>query len=107
MLITGGLFFSPARKDLKGTWLIESAQAECSSKVLRFQTQQGILKGTIDFPALKKYDQKLISVHTEEQNVEINLNDTDKIVGKWVNDSLITATYTTGSKHSIVELKKQ
>ena len=107
MLITGGIIFTPSTRSLKGTWLIESAQPECSSKVLRIQMHQGIWKGTVDFPAVRKYDQKIHSVQVKKETVEILLNEDDRIVGEWVNDSLITATFSKGSEHTEVELKKQ
>ena len=107
MLITGGIFFTPARKNLKGTWVIETKKEECSSKVIRIQMHQGLWKGTVDYPALKKYDQKLFSIHTENETVEIGLNENDRIVGEWVNDSLITGAYSKGSEQIDVELKKQ
>lgn len=107
MLITGGLFFTPAKKNLKGVWLIETAQGECSSKVLRIQMHQGVWKGLADYPVQKKYDRPVVSIHVEKDSIDILLNEDERISGNRINDSLIVGTFIRQSLRMPVELKKQ
>lgn len=107
MLITGGLVFTPVKKNLKGTWLMETGQKDCSPAVLRIQIYQGVWKGQADYPLQKKYDQPIGSIHVEKDSIDIMLNEGERISGTRINDSLISGTFIKQHLQIPVELKRQ
>ncbi len=106
-LVTGGILFSPGQKNIKGTWGIDNSMGDCNSQVIRIRMHQGIWKGTIDIPSVKKYDQEILSVQNGKDSVQIRISDEKEIRAKWINDSMMKGVLETGGKEHKVELVRQ
>ncbi len=107
VLVTGGVLFSSGQKNIKGTWRIDSNLGDCNTEVIRIRMHQGVWKGTIDIPSIKKYDQEILSVHNGKDSVQIRISDSDKINARWINDSTMRGVFESGGNQVRVELVKQ
>ena len=106
-LVTGGILFSPGQKNIKGTWRVDDNMGDCNRQVIRIRMHQGIWKGSIDIPSIKKYDQDILSVHNGKDSVQISISDVEQIRARWINDSTMRGVLEKGGEELKVELVRQ
>lgn len=106
-IITGGIFFSPSPKNIKGTWRVQSAKSNCADQIIRIRMDHGIWKSTTDLPALGRYDIPIQNIDWENDSLIIETPKGPLIKVQWSDDSTMKGTIYLNERVERVKLSKQ